>query len=203
MEKNNIEKFYDNYKNVIQVIQELKQKASKEELKQLEIYEKSLKALIFAMVEYVKIVFATVIYKTDEEYKSQEDFLVKSHEVNQSRIIYHNDLISKIKLADMICKRLDCEPLYGELGKFCDNADPLLQKTPQDKSLMSQEAKDKRQETFRWACNVILLSLARNKAEEYSDFITNPQSFRIVADFYKYLGLSEIYENFDNKINGR
>lgn len=63
------------------------------------------------------------------------------------------------------------------------------------------EIRIKRLEVFRWAHNMVLLSLSGDKPKNHADFVDEPKDSVSILDLFKLLSEGEIYETLAGKLN--
>ncbi len=200
-EKNEARLFIRNYKAVISTIKELKKGADKNDLARLETYEKQLEELILSITKYSKTFYSRTSYANGEDSQTKARIISKCTNNDKDRINDHNNLILKTNTADLICKALSCNLLFGNFGKYSDNIEALIQKDSEKVENMPIEARDKRLEVFRWAHNIVLFSLMGDKSRNHTEFIDDPLETLSTADFFKMLSESAMFENLMGKLN--
>lgn len=193
--------FYDNYRAVIRTINELEKGADESDLNKLKSYKKQLEGLIIEMAHYSKTFYNQNDYTKSEDYRSASDVVARCREINYPKIDCHNRLILKIHAADLICAALGRNLLFGKFGDYSQNIDCLIQKREEKIEDAPAAIRIKRIEIFRWAHNMVLLSLSGNKSKNHADFVGESEDLVSISDLFKLLSEGEIYETLVGKLN--
>lgn len=192
MSENEILEVYGKINNALKFFDDKISKTTDEEEKDdLLKFRGLIKETIKDILDYCMSVF---IRLSNDKINCDKGQVNEYGEKENRRRIYHNALISSIKLADNICKKYEIEPIFGKFGSFEKDTSPLFARD------FTAEASLKRKEIAVWALYIVTYALTKSTSLTKGFINKETKASDELDEIYKCISINDMTNMFNDKI---